>query len=132
MKGNVLEPLDLGPARFASVALNGVLHCLPATPQEKAAVFGNLKPLLQEGGVVFGSTILGRGVEHGRLARRALALYNREGIFTNLDDDRECLEHALAAEFSQAQVQVRGSFALFSACRPERAEDRGIEALGNL
>jgi SAM-dependent methyltransferase len=114
VKASVLEPLDLGTARFASVALNGVLHCLPATPDTKAAVFRNLKPLLEDGGVVFGSTILGSGVEHGRLAQRALSRYNREGFFTNLADDRDGLESALAHNFAHQQIEIRGSFALFA------------------
>lgn len=112
---SVLERLDLGSARFASVALNGVLHCLPASPETKAAVFRNLRPLLEDGGVVFGSTILGSGVEHGRLARMALARYNREGFFTNLRDDLDGLERALAHPFADRHIEVRGSFALFAA-----------------
>jgi SAM-dependent methyltransferase len=115
VKASVLEPLDLGTTRFASVALNGVLHCLPATPETKAAVFANLRPFLEEGGVVFGSTILGSGVEHGRLARTALARYNQEGFFTNLTDDLEGLELALADNFADQQIEIRGSFALFTA-----------------
>jgi SAM-dependent methyltransferase len=114
-KASALEPLDLGTARFASIALNGVLHCLPATPETKAAVLARLKPLLEDGGVVFGSTILGSGVEHGRLARAALARYNREGFFTNLADDLAGLERALAHNFADPQIEVRGSFALFTA-----------------
>jgi SAM-dependent methyltransferase len=115
VKASALEPLDLGTNRFASIALNGVLHCLPATPETKAAVLARLKPLLEHGGVVFGSTILGRGVEHGRLARTALARYNREGFFTNLADDLAGLERALAHNFADAQIEIRGSFALFTA-----------------
>jgi SAM-dependent methyltransferase len=115
VKASALEPLDLGAARFASIGLNGVLHCLPATPETKAAVLARLKPLLEDGGVVFGSTILGSGVEHGRLARAALARYNREGFFTNLADDLDGLERALAHNFADPQIKVRGSFALFTA-----------------
>ncbi len=114
-RANVLEPLDLDGARFDSVALNGVLHCLPATMEEKAAVFRNLRPFVAEGGALFGSTILGRGVEHGRLARKAIAVYNREGIFTNREDDRETLERALASSFSRYETETEGSFALFAA-----------------
>ena len=117
VRANVLEPLDLGSARFRSVGLNGLLHCLPAL-ETKATVFQHLKPFVDENeGVVFGSTILGRGVKHGRLARKALRLYNREGIFTNLEDDLAGLERALAAEFSEHHVETRGSFALFVARR---------------
>ena len=115
VKASALEPLDLGTAQFASIALNGVLHCLPATPETKAAVLARLKPLLEDGGVVFGSTILGSGVEHGRLARTALARYNREGFFTNLADDLDGLERTLAHNFADPQIEVRGSFALFTA-----------------
>jgi hypothetical protein len=115
VNASALEPLDLGTARFASIALNGVLHCLPATPETKAAVLARLRPLLEDGGVVFGSTILGSGVEHGRLARKALARYNREGFFTNLADDLDGLERALAHSFADQHIEVRGSFALFAA-----------------
>jgi SAM-dependent methyltransferase len=115
MKANALEPLKLETAGFASVALNGVLHCLPATPEKKADVFRNLRPFLADGGVVFGSTILGSGVEHGRLARKALAHYNRKGFFTNLADDLGGLKRALAHNFADQHVEVRGSFALFVA-----------------
>ena len=114
-RANVLGPLDLGEARFDSVGLNGVLHCLPATMEEKAGVFRRLRPFLVEGGVLFGSTILGRGVAHGRVARKVIGIYNREGIFTNLDDDLEGLERALTSGFSRVDVETQGSFALFAA-----------------
>jgi hypothetical protein len=115
VQANALQPLDLGTARFASIALNGVLHCLPATPETKAAVFANLKPFLEDGGVVFGSTILGSGVEHGRLAQTALARYNQEKIFTNHADDLDGLKRALTHNFADQHIDVRGSFALFTA-----------------
>jgi SAM-dependent methyltransferase len=114
-RANVLEPLDLGEARFDSVALNGVLHCLPATMDEKAGVFRSLRPLLDEGGVLFGSTILGRGVAHRRVARKVIGIYNREGIFTNLADDLEGLERAITSSFPRVEVETQGSFALFAA-----------------
>jgi hypothetical protein len=50
-----------------------------------------------------------------RLARKALALYNREGIFTNRADDREGFERALADSFSRHEIETEGSFALFAA-----------------
>jgi hypothetical protein len=115
VKASALDPFELGADRFASVALNGVLHCLPTTPDAKTSVFRNLKPLLEDGGVVFGSTILGTGVEHGRIAQRMLTLYNRERLFTNLADDLGGLERALADTFAAQHIEVRGSFALFAA-----------------
>lgn len=115
VKANALEPLDLGAVRYASVAVNGVLHCLPVPPEAKAVVFRNVKPFLADGGIVFGSTILGSGVDHGWIARKALGLYNREGVFTNLADRLDGLERALADEVGEPHIGVRGSFALFDA-----------------
>jgi SAM-dependent methyltransferase len=114
-RANVLEPLDLGEARFDSVGLNGVLHCLPATMDEKAGVFRTLRPFLDDGGVLFGSTIPGRGVAHSRAARKVIAIYNRKRIFTNLAEDLEGLERALTSAFSRVEVETQGSFALFAA-----------------
>ena len=45
----------------------------------------------------------------------ALARYNREGFFTNLEDDLEWLERALGDNFADRHIEVRGSFALFAA-----------------
>ncbi len=65
-------------------------------------------------GVVFGSTILGRGVRHNVLGR-TLLVYNKKGIFCNHHDDLEGLERALAAVFSDVRVDLKGTVALFSA-----------------
>ena len=45
----------------------------------------------------------------------ALARYNREGFFTNLADDLDGLKRALAHSFGDPKIDVRGSFALFTA-----------------
>jgi SAM-dependent methyltransferase len=111
---DVLKPIDLEPASFRSVALSYVLHCLPGTLDAKAAAFDNVIRLLAPGGVVFGTTILGTGVEHSRLARTLMRAYNRKGIFSNLDDDRSALEHCLADRFDRYVLEVSGSVALFA------------------
>jgi hypothetical protein len=51
--------------------------------EEKAGVLRNQRLLIDEGGVIVWSTILGPGVAHGRAARTPIGIYNREGIFTN-------------------------------------------------
>lgn len=109
------EPLDLGEARFDSIALANVLHCLPATMNQKVAALVRLRPYLADDGVLFGSTILGRDVRHNMLARRVIAAYNRKGIFTNLDDDLEGLQQGLAAGFADVDVQTQGSITVFAA-----------------
>src|SRR5687768_12307199 len=58
MTANLLAPIAFDE-QYDSVALNYVLHCLPGTMREKAAVFGHLKRGLAPGGVLFGATILG-------------------------------------------------------------------------
>lgn len=113
--GNVLEAIDIGSSGFGSIGLNYLLHCLPGGLKSKSIVFQNVKPLLKDGGVIFGSTILGRGVEHNFLAKRLMRAYNARGIFSNLSDSQEDLEAGLRAHFNQCTICVKGCVALFSA-----------------
>jgi ubiquinone/menaquinone biosynthesis C-methylase UbiE len=116
VQANVLQPLDLGEARFDSIGMNFLLHCLPGLPEQKAtAVARNVRRHLQPNGVVFGSTVLGRGVRHNVLGRSLMRVYNKKGIFSNRDDDLEGLERALAGVFSDVRVNLKGTVALFSA-----------------
>ena len=48
---------------FASVGLTYVLHCLPGRMSEKLAAVDHLRPLMANGAVLFGATILGRGID---------------------------------------------------------------------
>ena len=61
-QANLLARLPRGLDRFDSVGLTYVLHCLPGRLKEKLAAVDHLKPLMREGAVLFGATILGRGV----------------------------------------------------------------------
>lgn len=110
----MLEPIDIAPWSFGSVGLSYVLHCLPGGIPDKAVVFDRLIPLVDSGGVIFGTTILGRGVTHTRVGRALLGVYNRKGIFSNLDDDRDDLVHALAQRFPRYQLDVVGAVARFA------------------
>jgi hypothetical protein len=112
---DVLKPVDLPPASFRSVALSYLLHCLPGDGiGAKAVVFDHLIPLVEPGGVVFGTTILAGGVRHNRLGRTLLGIYNRKGIFANLDDDLDGLERALDSRFSRYELHVSGAVGLFT------------------
>lgn len=113
--GNVLEPINIGSSGFGSIGLNYLLHCVPGNLESKSIVFGHLKPLLKEGGVVFGSTILGRDVPHNFLARKLMGIYNTKGIFSNLSDCPQDLEAGLKAHFREYTIRVEGCVALFSA-----------------
>ena len=115
VQANVLEPVDLGDAQFDSIGANFLFHCLPGGPEWKTAtVASNLRPYLASGGVLFGSTILGRGVAHNLLGRRLMRLYNRKGIFSNGEDDQRGLEQGLAAELTDVEIEVVGTVALFA------------------
>jgi len=112
---NVLAPIDFDAPRFDSIGLNYLLHCLPGTLDEKAVVFDHLRPLLNPGGCVFGSTLLQGDVPRSAQARLLMRTYNRKGIFSNAHDTRESLERALRQRFEDSHVTVHGCVALFRA-----------------
>lgn len=111
---NVLEPIDFHGARFDSIAVNYVLHCLPGRLDQKAAAaFDHLAPLLNDEGVVFGSTLLGLDIQRPFLARLCMSFYNRKGIFSNTQDSLGGLMEALSARFRTFNVEVCGCAVLF-------------------
>jgi SAM-dependent methyltransferase len=112
--GDVLTPVALPPVSFDSISLGYVLHCLPGTITAKAVALDHLIPLLRPGGVLFGSTVVNRGVHHTRAGRYLLRRLNRTGVFSNLDDDRGDLERALADRFPRFDVEVHGSVTFFA------------------
>ncbi len=110
---NVLEPVELNGNGFDSISLNYVLHCLPGTMMEKAAVLDHLRAHLNPGGTLFGSTLLHAGVARNAVARRLMALYNRKRIFSNREDDLDQLKRALEERFPHSGIEVVGCAALF-------------------
>ncbi|MGH3505898.1 MAG: class I SAM-dependent methyltransferase [Nocardioidaceae bacterium] len=112
---DALKPIGLAPQSFRSVALGFVLHCLPGDLAAKSVVFDNVSPLVETDGVIFGSTILGEGVDHTRLARKLIHLYNRKRIFSNSGDGLDGLSNELSERFTRYEVEVVGSVALFAA-----------------
>ena len=100
---------------FDSISLNYLLHCLPGNLASKSIVFEHVKPLLRDGGVIFGSTILGEGVRHNPLAKQLMKIYNAKGIFSNLSDRQSDLEAGLKAHFDEHTIHIAGCVALFSA-----------------
>jgi hypothetical protein len=43
-----------------------------------------------------------------------MRLYNRKGIFSNVEDDREGLEQGLASQLDDVEIEVIGTVALFA------------------
>ncbi|ODR99784.1 hypothetical protein AUC69_08125 [Methyloceanibacter superfactus] len=108
-----LEPIAGGS--FDSVGLTYVLHCLPGALGDKLVVLDHLRPLMAEGAVLFGATILGRGVPVNAPARALLDIYNAKGVFDNREDDIETLTQGLKARFDTVEIDRHGCVALFRA-----------------
>jgi hypothetical protein len=112
---NLLAPIEIDPPPFASVGLTYVLHCLPGRMGEKLAAVDHLRPLMGNGAVLFGATILGRGIAPNRAARALLDLYNAKGVFNNREDDLASLSDGLRQRFGQVEIETTGCVALFRA-----------------
>lgn len=97
-----------------SVGLNYVLHVVPGSLEEKGErIFAHLRAVVCDGGVVFGSTILGEGVSHTRLAQRFLRFYHAKGIFHNAHDTPDALDAVLRRHFQSHELHLTGSVARF-------------------
>ena len=112
---NLLAPIKLNVAPFASVGLTYVLHCLPGSMSEKLKAVDHLRPLMEKGAVLFGATILGRGIAPNRAARSLLDLYNAKGVFNNREDDIVSLRDGLRQRFDEVEIEEAGCVALFRA-----------------
>lgn len=117
---SVFDPLPASlRGKFDSISTFYMLHCLPGSFPEKAShVFANLKEGLAPGGVLYGSTVLAKGVHHNWAGRVLTWLYNRMGSFGNLQDGLEDLEKALREHFEEVDVSLVGVVALFVARKP--------------
>jgi hypothetical protein len=110
---NVLEPIKYELPAFDSVGLNYLLQCLPGSMSDKGRVFSNLKPFMNPGGVLFGTTILGQGVEFNSLGRLFMGLYNSRRILNNRNDNLADLERNLERNFAQYSLHTVGCVAFF-------------------
>jgi len=77
--------------------------------------------VMAERAVLFGATILGRGVAPNFAARKLFALYNEKGVFNNLADDQAALEAGLRKRFGEVEIACRGLVALFRATKTSAA-----------
>lgn len=112
---NILEQIDTSMESFDSVGLNYLLHCIPGSISEKAIALDHLKQKMNPGATIFGATVLHKGVNIGKPARKLMMLYNKKGIFSNLEDDLSGLNTALSQRFNNISLEVVGCVALFSA-----------------
>ncbi|MCJ1276961.1 hypothetical protein MMC21_004769 [Puttea exsequens] len=116
---DVFKPLPTF-TQYSSISLMFLLHCLPGPPARKAAIFEHLKKNLTDDGVLFGSTILGKGVEHNAAGRFLMRSYNRKGVFGNVDDGAGVFLEALKENFQDVEARVEGVVLVFDARGPRR------------
>jgi hypothetical protein len=109
-----LEPIRIDAAKFDSVGLNYLLHCLPGSIESKSVALEHLKALMNPNAVLFGSTLLQSGVDRNWFAKRLMDIYNKKGIFSNQADDLDSLTEELRKRFKDVSVEVVGCAALFS------------------
>ena len=68
---NASKPFSINAQPFDSIGMMNVLHCIPGNLKTKAIVFENAKEVMNAGAVIFGSTILYKGVKRNALATLA-------------------------------------------------------------
>jgi SAM-dependent methyltransferase len=113
-RADVLQPIALDARRFDSVALNYVMHCLPASWPQKSAVFGHLKTLLNPGGTLFGATLVQGDVPQSAAAAVLMRWFNARGTLHNQADTRARLTEGLEQHLDDVRVEQVGCVALFS------------------
>jgi len=110
----VLQPIVLDVCRFDSIALNYVVHCLPAWWPDKGMVFEHLKALLNPGGRLFGATLVQGDVPQSAVAVGLMRWFNARGTLHNQADTRTRLVEGLEQHLNDVRVEQVGCVALFS------------------
>ena len=116
---DVLRPIeDIAGGPFDSIALPGIIHCLPGDLTQKSRVFDTLAPLTRAGTRIFGYTLVYDGVQDS--VRRFLVhpLLNGLRVIDNRNDHLRDLRRELTTRFVDCKVELIGCMALFSATVP--------------
>ncbi|KAJ7433720.1 S-adenosyl-L-methionine-dependent methyltransferase [Mycena latifolia] len=109
----------VGEGPFDAISVMLLLHCLPGPPSRKAAALVRLKNLLtKESGVLFGATILGKGVTHNLFGRLLMWWLNSKGIFDNREDEVTSFVAPLEEAFDEVKWRIVGKVLLFEAKGP--------------
>lgn len=134
---DAVQPLPLALREdepFDSASLYFLLHCMPGTTADKAQAFVSVKDALSDDGVLFGVTVLGKQwekVSEGSfMVKKAqqwwpltsfiLDLYNRQGIFTNYEEDPGILDSILRQHYRHVETEIIGMVFRFRATGPIR------------
>jgi len=115
---NALEPINVAAARFDSIALGGILHCIPGDMTQKGVVFDAIKPLMKPGAKVFGYTILNQGIHKTMLSRLVYFLLHQLKVINGDQDSAQQLKTELDKRYKVVEVRTVGCVALFAAHSP--------------
>ena len=118
---DIFEPLPKELGNSDSISLFYLMHCLPGSVEKKCQIFKHLKDRLNDGGCVYGATILGAGVEHNIFGRAILTLGNSKGFFTNRDDSEAGFVKAMGVYFEEVEVELQGTVLMFKCSKPKIA-----------
>lgn len=121
---NVLEPIQVNSRGFDSVAMGGLLHCLPGEMASKGLVFDSIQPMLNKGGCVFGYTILNKEVNKTGMSRFVYFLLQKLKVINGLEDSASQLLFEIEKRFSNCSVKVIGCVAIFWAGSPTDPESK--------
>lgn len=115
---DALEPIRVGAGSFDSIALGGILHCIPGDMAEKGIVFDSIKPLMHSRTKVFGYTILNQGIHKTRLSKATYFILQKLKVINGLNDSATQLTKELEMRFTSVEVKVIGCVAIFVAHAP--------------
>lgn len=104
---------------YDSVSINFLLQELPGPIEHKGRlVFNDVYNILESGGVVFGSTLVSRGITKPYLTKKLMRHMNRNLTLRNNLDSPSAIKRSLTKYFTDIRVEVIGCVALFSARKP--------------
>ncbi len=114
---DVCEPLA-GIRPFDSIALGGILHCLPGEMRQKGRVFDSLRRIARPGATIFGYTLVSDSIREGHARLFTACCLHRLRVVNFKSDHSSALTQELAARFVHYTVELIGCFAFFSATVP--------------
>lgn len=112
---DVCVPLKYDGPGFDSIALGGLLHCLPGDLAEKCKAFDHIQPITLPGTKIFGYMLMKRGVNGTVLSNLTCTILNAINVTNLANDNPESLHLELSQRFEDVTVQVTGNMVFFTA-----------------
>jgi SAM-dependent methyltransferase len=110
---NILVDIEGIPESYQSISVNYVMHCVPGSFKEKGIAFKHLKKLLRDDGILFGSSVVSKGVKKPCHSAVLMWVFNTIGLFDNSNDSLEDLTSVLKQYFKHVEIVESGPTVLF-------------------